>query len=182
MGGQTMTHQKQPAENVNELKRVTIWQDAVVLSRLARQIWLEHYTPIIGRAQVDYMTGKFQSAAAIWQDIQNGGMTYDLIVCNGQMAGYVGVKPDASSHSLFLSKFYVDRSRRGQGIGRWVFSQLVDRARMMDCHTIWLTVNRYNHGSIAAYQALGFHITKEVCSDIGHGYVMDDYHMEYRLS
>ncbi|NCC47432.1 MAG: GNAT family N-acetyltransferase [Clostridia bacterium] len=177
-----MTQQPQTRPDHIGLKPVLIWQDAVILSRLARQIWLEHYTPIIGRDQVDYMTGKFQSAAAIWRDIQSGGMEYDLIVCGNQPAGYMAVRVDSHKKSMFLSKLYVERARRGQGIGRWAFGQLVDRARKASCSTIWLTVNRYNSGSIAAYQKLGFHIMEAICTDIGQGYVMDDFRMEYRLS
>jgi len=89
-----MTQQPQTRPDHIGLKPVLIWQDAVILSRLARQIWLEHYTPIIGRDQVDYMTGKFQSAAAIWRDIQSGGMEYDLIVCGNQPVGYMAIRLD----------------------------------------------------------------------------------------
>ena len=40
-------------------------RDIALIAGLARQIWTEHYTPIIGAAQVEYMLGRFQSQSAI---------------------------------------------------------------------------------------------------------------------
>ena len=43
---------------------------------------------------------------------------------------------------------------------------------------LYLTVNRENAGSIAAYLAMGFRKVREQVTDIGEGYVMDDFIME----
>ena len=58
----------------------------------------------------------------------------------------------------------------------------------MDCHkqfardhgmrAIWLTVNKYNANTIAAYKKMGFETIGDGVTDIGSGYVMDDYFME----
>ncbi|MGB0563820.1 MAG: GNAT family N-acetyltransferase, partial [Spirulinaceae cyanobacterium] len=48
------------------------------IARLARSIWIAHYTPIIGAAQVDYMLAKFQSAEAIAAQVQTEGYRYYL--------------------------------------------------------------------------------------------------------
>ena len=42
------------------------------ISKLAFEIWTEHYTPIIGTASVNYMLNKFQTAAAIENQILEG--------------------------------------------------------------------------------------------------------------
>ena len=41
------------------------------ISELANTIWKEHYTPIIGVDQVNYMLEKFQSSKVIFKQIQN---------------------------------------------------------------------------------------------------------------
>ncbi len=41
-----------------------------------------------------------------------------------------------------------------------------------------LQVNKYNHGSVAAYLHVGFVVAKTVKVDIGNGFFMDDYVME----
>ena len=42
---------------------------------------------------------------------------------------------------------------------------------------LWLTVNRNNAGSIAFYERAGFRKTNELVTDIGAGFVMDDWRM-----
>ena len=43
---------------------------------------------------------------------------------------------------------------------------------------IWLTVNRRNERAIGAYRRAGFREVRAQVTDIGGGYVMDDYVME----
>ena len=47
-------------------------QDFSQIETLAREIWEEHYTPIIGAEQVAYMLDKFQSVAAMQKQIKEG--------------------------------------------------------------------------------------------------------------
>ena len=47
--------------------------------------------------------------------------------------------------------------------------------------SIYLTVNKYNTPSYEIYLHLGFKVIDAVVNDIGNGYVMDDYIMEYTL-
>ncbi len=46
---------------------------------------------------------------------------------------------------------------------------------------IYLTVNKGNTPSYQIYLHLGFKVIDSVVNDIGHGYVMDDYIMEYTI-
>ena len=39
---------------------------------LAHSIWNQHYTPIIGKEQVDYMLANFQSEQAIKEQMDEG--------------------------------------------------------------------------------------------------------------
>ena len=50
--------------------------ESAVIAALADEIWREHYTPIIGEAQVDYMLKKFQSAEQICEDIKCNDYIY----------------------------------------------------------------------------------------------------------
>ena len=38
---------------------------------------------------------------------------------------------------------------------------------------LWLTVNRFNENSIAAYKKMGFEVIREQAADIGNDYVME---------
>lgn len=46
----------------------------------------------------------------------------------------------------------------------------------------YLTVNKQNERAVSAYTALGFKKIDEAVSDIGNGYVMDDYIMSVEPS
>ena len=85
---------------------VTSASDASVVARLAAEIWYEHYVPIIGREQVDYMVPRFQSEAAVLEQIAKG-LQYFLIRCSGDACGYLAIEPQPAEHRMFLSKLYV---------------------------------------------------------------------------
>ena len=147
---------------------------------LAHSIWNQHYTPIIGKEQVDYMLANFQSEQAIKEQMDEG-YRYFLTYCNGQAVGYFAVQANSKDKSLFLSKFYVAKDFRGQGIGKQCLSYMEDICRTHGLNRIWLTVNKYNDNSIKAYERFGFKKIEELVQDIGNGFVMDDYKMEKRL-
>ncbi|HOJ10203.1 MAG TPA: GNAT family N-acetyltransferase [Clostridiales bacterium] len=150
------------------------------VEELANKIWNEHYVPIIGKEQVDYMLAKFQSSQAIKDQIEVG-CRYFITTFNGEYAGYFAILPDKSNCKMFLSKLYVDRSFREKGIAARVVSYIEDICKESGLEMIWLTVNKYNMNSIAAYEKMGFVKEAPIVQDIGNGYFMDDYRMEKKL-
>lgn len=149
------------------------------IASLAQTIWREHYTPIIGTAQVDYMLDKFQSAGAIAAQIQQEGYRYYLVEAEGDAIGYFAVQP--REQTLFLSKFYVRSDCRGQGWGRKAIVHIETLAREADLPSITLTVNRHNTQSLAVYAKLGFQNLGPTQQEIGNGFIMDDFRWEKRL-
>ena len=149
--------------------------DYTAIAELASIIWHEHYTPIIGVSQVEYMLDKFQSANAIQQQI-NKGYQYYSITYEENTVGYLAIKKEASK--LFLSKIYVSKTHRGLGIGKSAMVFIEQKAIKESCTSIYLTVNKYNTNSIKAYEKTGFINTGAIVQDIGNGYVMDDFIME----
>lgn len=147
--------------------------------QLAREIWTEHYTPIIGPEQVEYMLNTYHSREAIAREIRENNYQYYLIRKNDIAIGYIGFRIDRGE--LFLSKIYVHSSQRGLGTGRAAMEFIKGIAREQGAATIHLTVNRFNSDTIAAYEKFGFIKTGEVCNDIGQGFFMDDYTMELKL-
>ena len=79
------------AQSDEDIRRVAV---------LAEEIWHEHFTDIIGEAQVNYMVEKFQSYPALKAQIADG-YEYYQIMYDGQLAGYTGVHPEDGR--LFLS-------------------------------------------------------------------------------
>ncbi|NJX16645.1 GNAT family N-acetyltransferase [Tamlana crocina] len=141
---------------------------------LAYTIWNDHYIPIIGKAQVDYMLEKFQSAAAIENQIADG-FEYYLLIYKSETVGYLAIKPEESA--LFLSKIYVLPHYRGQKIGKKAMDFVEKHAKDSGKTHIRLTVNKNNVQSVEVYKKLGFKLVGPIVIDIGHGFVMDDFEM-----
>lgn len=153
-------------------------QDFGTVATLAHTIWRQHYTPIIGADQVAYMLDRYQSEAAIAEQTARG-MQYFLMTWDAQAVGYLAF--EKRDNELFLSKIYVLSDYRGKGIGRAGMDFLVEQARKKECARVSLTVNKYNSNSIKAYEAYGFQNTGALVTDIGEGFVMDDFRMELPL-
>jgi diamine N-acetyltransferase len=165
---------------MTDFQMVATQTDVAEVARLAAVIWREHYLPIIGRQQVDYMLAQFQSAQAIAAQVADG-YEYYLIVYQSQSAGYAAVVADLDTSSLLLSKIYVEKSLRGHGLGKKALAFIEDLCRQRGIGIIWLTVNKNNTASIAWYERFGFINAGPIVQDIGGGFVMDDFKMEKKI-
>lgn len=163
-----------------EFQQVTTGPQIAEVARLAREIWNQHYAPVIGQGQVDYMLERFQSVSAITDQLAEGYEYY--LVSSGQaVAGYLAVVPRPGEGACQLSKLYLRQAVRGQGLGREMIAFAEHRARAVGAGQLWLTVNRHNAGPIAFYEAMGFQNVGPTVADIGGGYVMDDFKMVKQL-
>lgn len=165
---------------MNELRIIPVTNEELIysLSAIADEIWHEHFTPIIGEAQVNYMLQKFLSPEALIEQINNG-YEYFLFSYEYTFAGFAGIHEEDSS--LFLSKLYVHKDFRGMKIASYMFRKFVDICKLRNLNKIWLTCNRFNKNTLAVYEHLGFRKTRTQVADIGNGFVMDDYIMEYKI-
>jgi len=163
--------------DMTEFTRVKSKKDIAETARLAHEIWNEHYTKIIGQAQVDFMVKNYQSKHAIAAQIASG-YEYYLIGRDGEAAGYLAVVPDPAKSSLQFSKLYVLKDRRGGGIGKESMDFAEEFCRKSNLKKLWLTVNKYNAEAIAWYERLGFTKAGEIVMDIGGGFIMDDFRFE----
>jgi ribosomal protein S18 acetylase RimI-like enzyme len=146
--------------------------DSKALEALARDIWEQHYTPIIGKAQVAYMLEKYGSQSAIEQDMSDGCVYY-IASFDDVFCGYSAVKKDATG--LFLSKLYVMPGYGRKGIARAMLDMIDAYAKKTKSKRIWLTCNRYNTASLETYKKLGFSILASKQS-------IDEYVLEKKLA
>ncbi|APY09887.1 GNAT family N-acetyltransferase [Seonamhaeicola sp. S2-3] len=144
------------------------------IATLADIIWQEHYIPIIGLPQVNYMLKKFQSAKAIKEQVE-GGFEYYLLSFNKIPVGYISIKKETDT--LFLSKLYVVNLHRGKKIGKTALNFVANKAKAYNLKRIRLTVNINNVNAIKAYEKMGFKKEKPIVTDIGSGFIMDDFEM-----
>ena len=156
-----------------ELEKVN---DIKLLADLASEIWHEYWPCLLTEAQIDYMVDKFQSEKAIIEQIQNQNYTYYFLIQDGEIVGYTGVAP--KEDYLFLSKLYLKKEFRHKGLGEKAFEKI----KNLGFKKIRLTVNKHNSSAYNAYLKYGFKVIDSVVTDIGSGFVMDDFIMECELA
>lgn len=167
------------SENL-EMREILCDHEIQTLSQLAEEIWREYFQRLLSKEQIDYMLEKFQSFPAICQAIREDGYRYFFLMLEGEKIGYTGVR--IQEGKLFLSKFYLKKEYRGQGLGRRAMGEIEKLAKQAGCTAIWLTCNRENTPSLAVYDKLGFSIVDKADTDIGAGFQMNDFILEKAIS
>jgi len=152
--------------------------DAV--AKLAREIWVQHFRPIIGDAQVEYMLNKFQSSKAIASQLDEG-WEYYVATREKEYIGYTGIVPDVVKGRMLISKLYVKNRVRGSGVGNLLLDFIEETSRARGFNALRLTVNRFNDKTVKWYFRHGFLTVDEVKKDIGGGFFMDDFIMEKKI-
>ena len=107
------------------------------------------------------------------------GYEYYRIFCDDAFAGYAGIHPEKDA--LFLSKLYLHKDFRGQHLATQAVDFLKNYCREKGLKKIWLTCNKYNSHTLDVYHHLGFHDVHSEVTDIGNGFVMDDYILEMEI-
>ncbi len=143
------------------------------LAKIAKTCWQAAFTELLGAQQVEYMVEKFQSEAAFERQTATEGYEYYFIVSDGETAGYVAVADHADR--LFLSKLYLLPEYKSKGLGRAGLEFVKALAAQRDLTAVYLTVNKHNARAIAVYECFGFKRIDAIVTDIGNGFVMDDY-------
>lgn len=151
------------------------------LARIAKDIWNEYWPSIIGQGQTDYMVEQFQTAKAIARDRAEHAYEYWILRDGERIVGYTGGHVEAETNRFFISKIYLYKDERGKHFASRVIEFYEDLCRSRGLEAMYLTVNKHNELGIRAYIGRGFETIDAVESDIGNGYVMDDYIMEKRL-
>jgi ribosomal protein S18 acetylase RimI-like enzyme len=154
--------------------------DFATVAQLGATIWHEHYTPIVGRAQIEYMLAGRYAPEKLRLYLGATDRWFELLVVDGEPVGYCSyalTPPD----EMKLEQLYCLASMRGRGLGGMMLRHVEGQAKKHGRPSVWLTVNRGNAGSIAIYRKAGFTVREEAVFDIGNGFVMDDYVMVKRL-
>ena len=156
--------------------------DLPAISGLAGVIWRACYPGIITHAQIDYMLARMYSLDVLRDEIRFQGIRYDLLLVDGKPAGFASYGPTAETGVMKLHKLYLLPELQGRGLGSRLLQQVEREVRRRGVRRLILSVNKRNAKAITAYKRNGFGIAESVVTDIGGGFVMDDYVMAKELS
>ena len=149
------------------------------LAAMANAIWHEYWPALIGEAQTDYMVDNFQSLEAFVRDMSENAYEYWFLVDDaGNRVGYTGGHVEPETNRFFISKIYLLSDARGKGYARATVNFYDTLCKNRGLDAMYLTVNKYNELGVRAYKGTGFEIIDAVETDIGEGFIMDDYIME----
>jgi len=83
-----------------QIIKVTTASQVDLVVGLAKTIWPDHYSPIIGKEQVEYMLGKYQTSKAILAQMEVDGSSYYILQDDYRPIGYIGISE--KHNELFL--------------------------------------------------------------------------------
>ena len=151
--------------------------DIPTLRSLADTIWHACYPGIITHEQIDYMLGRMFSDEIIRRELASG-VRWALTHLDGEPIGFLSCTHDATQQLLKLNKLYLLPAHHGRGYGRAMLDHVKTLAAELHAKCIRLTVNKANARALRAYERAGFRTLDAVVTDIGGGFMMDDFVME----
>ena len=147
------------------------------ISELAHTIWNDHYVPIIGQEQVDYMLAQMYNKENLKLQLEVNKHQFYLIHTDNACVGFISVSSNNQA-DYFLHKFYIHHHESSNGIGTECLTNLTE---LLKPKSLTLTVNRQNYKSINFYFKNGFVIDRVEDFDIGNGFVMNDFVMVRKI-
>lgn len=156
-------------------------KDAAEIGRLARRIWPVCYRDIISTEQIDYMLDQRFGAETLVEALENPAITYWVAELDCKLVGYGSVEQPQTGGRAKIQQVYLLPSVQGIGVGRRLLEQMILHVREQGGVEVWLTVNRKNDHAIEFYRRQGFVVERELVTDIGRGFVMNDFVMTYTL-
>ncbi|MPS73962.1 MAG: GNAT family N-acetyltransferase [Chryseobacterium sp.] len=156
-------------------------KDIPTIQDLAKRSWNFAYANILQQEQIDYMLDLMYSDDAIGIQLENPNFQYYLIKEDGLFSGFIGFEFHQEPETTKLHRIYFLRGAQGKGFGKKALEFVINEAKKANDIRVTLTVNKNNQAQ-NFYRSQGFKIYDEAIFDIGNGYVMDDYLMEYIIN
>lgn len=155
-------------------------KDIPLIQNLARRSWEAAYAAILSPEQIEYMLKTLYSQNEITIHLQNPDYHYYLIFdeTNNSFEGFIGYEHGFEEYTTKLHRIYLVPESKGKGIGTAAIDFLKEKTSSGNDRRIILNVNK-NNPAKKFYESQEFSVFNEVVVDIGNGFVMDDYEMEF---
>ncbi|REC48485.1 GNAT family N-acetyltransferase [Chryseobacterium pennipullorum] len=156
--------------------------DIPMIQELARRSWENAYAEILSQEQMDYMLSEMYSEKEIGTQLHNPNYHYYLIQDTDHDAyeGFIGYELHYEEKTTKLHRIYLIPESKGKGLGKRALEFLTEKVDESGDSRIILNVNKFN-AARNFYEAQGYRVYDEGVFDIGNGFVMDDYLMEFLI-
>jgi len=155
-------------------------QDIGIIRDIAVATWPSTYLDIIGQQQIDYMLEKMYNKGELLKQFLEGHI-FLIAEENQNQYGFAGYSIINLEEKIYkLHKLYVLPSAHGKGVGKLLINEVFNQVKNAGASALQLNVNKHNNAK-DFYLKGGFAIKDSIKLDIGEGFYMDDYVMEYRF-
>jgi len=153
--------------------------DVPAIVSLARTTWLNTYANIITPEQIEYMLAQRYDHKRLRAEAEDPQKWLRQAHLDGVLAGFAAC--EIYKGEFKLDKLYIHPDMQRKGIGAALVAHVASLAREQGFLSVILAVNKQNEQAICAYTRYGFRVRDKIVTDIGHGFVMNDYVMEKTL-
>ena len=161
---------------IREIKK----DEVGLITDLAHRIWPDTFKEILSPDQISYMLNWMYNPNKLAEQIESGHLFF-VVEDDSEALGFMGIEPAfPSADCLRIHKIYVLPNQQGKGLGKRLIDHAVRIADDLKLSKLHLNVNRFNK-AVDFYQHVGFIITGKEDIDIGSGYLMEDYVMEFTI-
>ena len=154
--------------------------DIPLIRALALEVWPVTFADILTPAQIDYMLDMMYSETSLREQMDVKGHQFLIAEHDGEPAGYCGYQIDYTPRVTKVHKIYVLPRTQGSGLGRALLDKVAEIAVAARQIKLRLDVN-YQNPAIGFYERMGFNKVDEITTEIGEGYLMEDYVFEIGL-
>jgi GNAT superfamily N-acetyltransferase len=162
-----------------KITKATI-ENIPLIKEIAEKSWRKHYPGILSNEQIEYMLEQMYSETELKNHFENPNYHYYLLGDEEKTLGIMGFENHYQEKTTKLHRIYLLEEAKGKGVGKFAINFLKNQAKESGDQRIILNVNKQN-SSYYFYTSQGFKVYEEGVFEIGNGYVMDDYLMEYFL-
>lgn len=153
-------------------------KDIPLLQQLAEKSWNSAYANILSKDQIEYMLSEMYSYTEISNHLKNPNYHYYLILNNDVASGFIGLEFHYEKDTTKLHRIYLLEEFKGKGLGKKAMNFLKEKVAETSNNRIILNVNKDNSAK-KMYESQGFKVYHDEVFDIGNGFVMDDFLMEF---
>lgn len=165
--------------------------DLATIERIARATWPATFSDILSAEQIEYMLIRMYRREALEEQLAQGHVFHLLLERTEELSdtyvgtvskqyravGYVSHQLDHLPQTGKIHKLYVLPETQGSGYGRALVQHVEHVARRAGQQRLRLDVN-YQNKAVEFYERLGFEKLDRHNTDIGNGYLMEDWRME----
>jgi GNAT superfamily N-acetyltransferase len=155
--------------------------DTATIRDIAYRTWPDTYGNIVPAAQLEYMLELFYSDDALIAQMEEKGHQFILVKESDVVLGFASYEHNyLGQNTTRLHKIYLLPESQGKGAGKLLIDAVVKAATDNQSDVVSLNVNRFNT-AVTFYQKMGFEIVGEEDVALDHGYLMEDYKMEFKI-